>query len=216
MLLGLIVVAVVAPFLLPVSDREQAARDLPWQIEVLPDGRSNALGLTLPTSTLAQARARFGPDVELGVIADQAGALSFEAYFPSARLGFVTGKLILSIAAPAGELEVLASRSIQRKTLPSGAHKLGLSAGDAATTGGWKIRAMTFIPSAQLTENLVLERFGNPQERVRISPTAEHFLYSRQGLDVLVDREGKEVLQYVAPREFGSLRSLLARPPAAQ
>jgi hypothetical protein len=37
----------------------------------------------------------------------------------------------------------------------------------------------------------------------------EHFLYPAKGLDLILDRKGKEVLQYVAPRDFARLREPL-------
>jgi hypothetical protein len=36
----------------------------------------------------------------------------------------------------------------------------------------------------------------------------EHWLYPEKGLDLMLNDSGKEVLQYVAPREFATL----ARP----
>jgi hypothetical protein len=43
-----------------------------------------------------------------------------------------------------------------------------------------------------------------------------HLLYPPLGLDVVVDGDGKELLQYVAPRDFERLRApLLATMPEA-
>lgn len=215
-LFGLVVTAIVAPFLLPAPEGAADETALPWQIEVLPGGASKALGLTLPNSTLDEARARFGPEVEFGLLEDRQGKLSFEVYFPAVRLGFITGKLILTVAAPFDELEALARRATDSKALPSGARKHGIAPHDLTTTGAWPIRAMTFIPSANLSENTVLERFGPPSERLRASDSAEHLLYPEKGLDLLLDSEGKEVLQYVAPAAFEPLRALLGAPPAGQ
>ena len=36
-----------------------------------------------------------------------------------------------------------------------------------------------------------------------------HLLYPMQGLDVMVDKDGKELLQYVAPQQFAHLRDPL-------
>ena len=42
-----------------------------------------------------------------------------------------------------------------------------------------------------------------------VSETRVHLLYPEKGLDVVVDAEGKELLQYVAPRDFALLREPL-------
>ena len=49
------------------------------------------------------------------------------------------------------------------------------------------------------------------------SEGAEHLLYPELGLDLILNPEGKEILQYVAPRDFRRLQApLLARPQADQ
>ena len=44
-------------------------------------------------------------------------------------------------------------------------------------------------------------------------PGVVHWLYPVKGLDVVVREEGKEVLQYVAPREFERLARPLVEKP---
>jgi hypothetical protein len=51
---------------------------------------------------------------------------------------------------------------------------------------------------------------------VEISEKRVHLLYPQQGLDVVVDGNGKELLQYVAPRNFASLREPLRAAVAVQ
>ena len=45
-------------------------------------------------------------------------------------------------------------------------------------------------------------RFGTPAERLAEGERLQHWLYPPQGLAVLLDAKGREVLQYVAPAEF--------------
>ena len=52
-------------------------------------------------------------------------------------------------------------------------------------------------------------RFGEPGERLVVSEKRVHLLYPDKGLDVVVDGNGKELLQYVAPRDFAELREPL-------
>jgi len=78
------------------------------------------------------------------------------------------------------------------------------------------IIGVSFIPSANLDEDIIQQRFGMPAERIRGSEHTEHFLYPDRGLDLILDRKGKEVLQYVAPKDFASLRDpLIAAAQAA-
>ena len=73
------------------------------------------------------------------------------------------------------------------------------------------IASVTFIPAASLDEQTVLRRFGAPAERIRVDERVEHFLYPDKGLDLALDSKGKEVLQYVAPRQFARLREPLIK-----
>ena len=209
-LIGLVAMALAIPFFLPKPEHGMAPGVLPWQVEALPEGRSRALGLELPGSTLQDARQRFGDDFEIGLIANPDGALALEAYFSRARLGFVTGKLVFTMQARPQELAALAARAPDSEALRSGARKLVLSASDRTAAVDRQIASIAFIPSVDLDEAAILRRFGAPQQRLPASDGAEHLLYPDRGLDLLLDPAGKEVLQYVAPRDFDAVLEPLA------
>lgn len=209
LLLALLVLYVLLP-----REQERGARPvegLPWQIERLPDGGSRVFGLTLGQSTLADARARFGADMEMAVIAskDEAGAL--EAYFAHATAGVVTGKLILVADAGTETVARLRERAVKSETTASGARKFLLDRDDLELAFHAPILTITFIPSVNLDPDTVRARFGAPAERIRTGEHVEHFLYPETGLDLALDEKGKEVLQYVAPRDFARLRAPLLK-----
>jgi hypothetical protein len=207
LLLALLVLYVLIP---RAQDREaRPVEGLPWQIELLPNGGSRVFGLTLGQSTLADARARFGADMEMAVIAgkDEPGAL--EAYFAHVSAGVVTGKLILVGDADPQTVARLRERAVKTEIAASGARKFLLDRADLAAAFQAPIRAITFIPSVNLDADTVRARFGAPAERIRTDEHSEHFLYPDKGLDVLLEAKGKEVLQYVAPRDFARLRAPL-------
>jgi hypothetical protein len=194
----------------PAPDRSApVATDLPWQIEVQPDGTSRVFGLTLGRSTLSDARARFGPEPQVAIVTAPGEAGSLEAYFESVSLGFFTGKMVLTMEAAPDAVEQMRGRAAKIEHMESATRKARLAAADREFADRAPIRAITFIPSAQLEEATILERFGQPAERLRDGEQVEHFLYPTKGLDVILDRKGKEVLQYVAPRDFARLSELL-------
>ena len=87
--------------------------------------------------------------------------------------------------------------------------KATLAEADLAAALAAPIRGLAFIPSAQLDEAVILERFGQPAERIRVNDHVEHLLYPTRGLDVVLDTKGRELLQYVAPARFDALRAPL-------
>jgi hypothetical protein len=59
-----------------------------------------------------------------------------------------------------------------------------------------------FIPSAQLDAAMLQARFGEPAERIAGGERRQHWLYPAIGMAVALDRDGRDLLQYVAPADF--------------
>jgi hypothetical protein len=215
--LVLIVAAIVASvFLLrPGGERvSQPIEGLPWQIETLPNGGSRVFGLALPGSTLADARERLGKDMDLAVVATSGEAGALEAYYGEFVAGVLTGKLILVPAVDPKTVEQLRRNAVKSDYMDSGARKFTLNPDDLPLAWAAPIATVTFIPSANLEEETALKRFGPPAERIRANEHVEHLLYPDKGLDLVLDAKGKEVLQYVAPRDFARLREPLLKQQA--
>lgn len=208
----ILVLLLALPFLLPSGGGKQGDAPLspaPWQIEVQPGGGSRAFGLMLGISTLVEARRQFGgePQVALIVAPGESGAV--EAYFESVQAGPVTGRMVLTLASTAEQREGMLKRARKADYMESTTRRVELGAEDLAQVQGVPVEALVFIPSANLDEQIVLQRFGTPAERIRSGEHREHFLYPDKGLDLQLDAKGKEVLQYVAPRDFARLRKPL-------
>jgi hypothetical protein len=211
-ILLLVVVVVLAPMFLPDSLKPSTGSTptgLPWEIRTTPDGGSVVFGLEIGRSTLGDAAARFGPDVDVAIVAtpDEVGTL--EAFIASAQLGFVTGKLILTADLPTETIAAMRERAAHAEYMDGTTRKARLTKADLPTAMAAPLLAIGLIPSVNLDEQMVLSRFGAPAERVRSSDHTEHLLYPDKGLDVVLDSNGKELLQYVAPRAFARLRAPL-------
>ena len=182
---------------------------LPWQIETLPGGEAQVFGLTLGRSTLADARARFGTEMQLAVIAEPGEDGNVEGYYESVTAGFVAGKLIVTADLPAATIDAMRERAPKTQYMQSTTRKATLAPADEAAALAAPIRGLAFIPGAQLDEAVILERFGQPAERIRVNAHQEHLLYPAKGLDLVLDSKGRELLQYVAPARFEALRAPL-------
>lgn len=182
---------------------------MPWQIETLPSGESRVFDLTLGRSTLADAKARFGTEMQLALVAEPGEDGNVEGYYESATAGFVAGKLIVTAELPKDVIEGMRERAPKTEYMQSTTRKAKLADADLAAALAAPIRGMAFIPSAQLDEAIVLERFGQPAERIRVNDHVEHLLYPAKGLDLVLDSKGKELLQYVAPARFEALQAPL-------
>lgn len=217
-----IVVAALAILLGPVvwqfthyQPQDVPSSGLPWQIETLPGGEAQVFGLTLGKSTLADARARFGPEMQLAVIAEPDERGNVEGYYEGVTAGFVAGKLIVTADLPPEAIDGMRERAPKTQYMQSTTRRATLAPADEAAALAAPIRGLAFIPSAQLDEAVILERFGQPAERIRVNDHQEHLLYPAKGLDLVFDSKGRELLQYVAPARFDALRAPLQAQAAA-
>lgn len=190
---------------------QPGSEQAPWEIIRLDDGSSRVFTLHLKTSSLAEARERFGREDGLGLVVGADGRPSLEAYYDSMRAGFVTGKMVLGLDPGEEALTMMASRARVSERLSAASKRLVLASEDIPRALAAKITTIAFIPTADLDEEILLQRFGVPEERVAGEEGRQHWLYPDKGLEVQLDPEGKEVLQYVLPREFERIREPLAK-----
>jgi hypothetical protein len=213
---ALLIAVLAAPLLFPPKQEAPPpiTHGMPWQIELPVAGASRVFGLTLggaKPSTLVDAQRAFPEVLKLALLAPTDKPLTLEAYFESVSIGPLSGKLVLSIAASQAELEAMRERAAKTDHLETGIRKFILNDADRLRAESLPLATLVFIPAASLDEAVILQRFGTPAERIPQGETLEHFLYPEKGLDVVLDRKGKEVLQYVAPADFARLRTPLGK-----
>ena len=151
--------------------------------------------------------------MQIAIVAAPGEDGTLEAYVDPAPAGLIAGKLVVTAALPAEALRAMRARSPKSQFMGSTTRKYALTAADEAQALNARITSLAFIPQASLDAEVVLARFGTPAERLRSNAHQEHFLYPAQGMDVIVDSEGKELIQYVAPRDFARLRQPLKAAP---
>ncbi len=211
-LIALVLVALIVPFLLPGVAKQEGVdpnSNLPWQIQLDGQGGSMVFGLRPGASTLAEARQKLGCDLEVAVIAEPNEAGALEGYCAQVSLGFVLARAIITLEATEQEVIALRERALKAKHMESTTRKITLHPDDLRAVDAMPIKAISIIPTVNLDEATVVQRFGQPGERLVVSQKRVHLLYPDKGLDVVVDADGKELFQYVAPRQFALLREPL-------
>jgi hypothetical protein len=186
-----------------------ASDELPWRIIPDEQGNSKVFGLTLGAATLADALQRFGDAPELAVLiaantpqGKEAQDATREAYYSQINLGFLQGRLILTLATTPETLALLLARASKGEYLGNGSRKFTLAPEDVGRALRLPLAALTLIPNANLDAEVIAARFGEPAIILPMGDTLRHYLYPDQGLDIVLDAKGKEVLQYVPPRDF--------------
>jgi len=218
--LSLLLIALIAVSLLFFNSSKQpdnAQRNneqvtgLPWQIERLPDGDIRVFGITLGQTTLGEAIGLMGDDMKLALIAAPYESGVVEAYFSHHSAGPITGKMILVLDIAPDMLSPLRERAFQ----DGGTRRYRLHPDDLAVAYQAPIRVINFLPSFNLDEEIVHARFGAPDEVIQIGEQLQHWLYPDKGLDLILNADGKEVLQYLRPDEFSAHRVQLQQTPSS-
>ncbi|MDR0737082.1 MAG: hypothetical protein LBF51_09715 [Zoogloeaceae bacterium] len=212
--LALVVLALVLPlFWMPKTLPESLDRNLPWQITLDASGNSEVFGLTLGKSRLADARALFGGDFDVAVIAasNQVGAL--EVDYAQRSFGPLLARLILTLEASPETIDAMRARALKREYKEGSNKKFILHTDDRARAEDAVIRAISLIPSARLDEEIITRLFGRAAESLPEGETLTHYLYPEKGLDIVIDKKGRDILQYVAPGDFAvRIRAPLETP----
>jgi hypothetical protein len=177
----------------------------PWQIERLPDGGTRVFGIVPGRTTLGEAMAQLGDDNELAIIAAPRETGSLEVYYGHYTAGLIQGKLILVADIEPDTLASMQTRALRQ----GGTHRLLLDEADLPTARRAAVRAITFMPSFDLDEATTRARFGTPAEVLPVSAQEQHLLYPELGLDLVLNADGKDVLQYLSPGDFAAHRAQL-------
>jgi hypothetical protein len=218
-LLILLLIILVAVGLLVIKTGEHAGDQpgdapvtgLPWQIERLPDGSTRVFGITPGQTTLDEAIERLGDTLELAVIAAPHESGSLEAYYRHYSAGPITGSLILVLDVAGDALTGLRNRGLQ----DAGTRRYLLHPDDLPAAYRAPVRVITFMPSLNLDEAIAQTRFGDPAEVVQVEDRQQHWLYPALGLDLVLNADGKDLLQYLSPGAFTAHRVRLQEAAAA-
>lgn len=187
------------------SSQQNRADRYPWQITPMADGSSRIFGIHLGVTSSAEARQKLGKTPSLALFENPDGALSLELFYKEFTRAGLSGKLILTVGDDAGRLQALKQQASKLERLASGVTQYRLDAQAQTEIEGMPVVAMTYVPYANLEEGVILARFGEPAEKIRSHEQAQHWLYPDKGLDLIVNEAGKEILQYVPPRQFDRL-----------
>ena len=130
-------------------------------------------------------------------------------YYGHYKAGLLSGKLVLQTRASEADIKNWRGNSVKSEYMATGlAKKYFLAADDLPRALDETVTGLTFIPAVNLDDAVIRARFGEPEQLLNVAGVA-HYLYPEKGLDIALQESSKEVLQYVAPRDFARLREPL-------
>lgn len=209
----LLLILLLLPFFNPsrLPEREPL---FPWKILATPSGGTRVFDIELGVSTLDQARRTLRHDGEVSLFLSSSGLPTVEAYFDRLDLDGLKANLVLSLGVPEAEARTMYEAGARVSTSSGGDKRVSLTHSDLQRIAtAYPISGLTYLPGLDLSPDMIEHRFGPPARRVRETDSgAEHWLYPQKGLDITLNGKGKEILQYVHPKDFEALiRPLSAR-----
>jgi hypothetical protein len=218
MFLGVLVFSIIAVIagVLFVPGRPAGEIHLPWQVEITPNGNSRVFGVEIGRTTLAEAQHTFKELGEVSLFEHEDGMRVVEAYFNNVDISGLRARVVLVMDLSPEQLAGMYQRGERLANMGGGRRKVTLSDTDMQMMQQMTFNSLSYIPRHNLDDAVVKSRFGEPAERIAESKgKVVHWLYPEKGLDVAINPEAKEVLQYVQPARFEELRRPLLEQDGA-
>lgn len=201
--LSIVILSLLAALFLPGGRTPDPNPKLPWLITVDEFGELTVFGLTLEKSTLNDARKTLGDTGETVLYVKEDGKKTVEAFFERQFLSGIRSNIILTLMLSPNALEEIYQRGERiNKAAEQGVKKVEMADEDTALLVDRPISHITYLPYIDLEEEVILGRFGEPEQRIPEKTGVTHWLYPEKGLDIVVNPDGKEVIQYLPPARF--------------
>ena len=197
--------ALALAILLPGGRSIEQNPKLPWVISIDREGFPMVFGLTIGKSTLEDVRRNFQEQGITNLFVSPDRQLAVETYFQGLYLSGIKADMVVTLDLPQSQLDRIYDQGLRISQLESGAKKVKLTEQNLESVAGGIIGHITYIPSADLTEDLIRNRFGEPSGQTAEESGIVHWLYPEKGLDIAVNPNGREVFQYVQPSRFDTV-----------
>ncbi len=177
--------------------------DMPWHITVHDASHTEVFGIILNRTTLEQARQKFGQLDGIALFQNAQGEYSLEGYFGKVAIGPFSARIIANLAVPQAELEQLSRHTIKRVVTDNGSQRWTLKADKQLEQGGRLIKSLSYIPAySGMDQQFIKRQFGEPASRIIVDESTERWFYPQKGIRILVDNDGKDLFEYIAPAQF--------------
>ncbi len=188
--------------------KERDVTNLPWKTSITESGATQVFGINVGDVTLKELSIRLQKIADSALFETPQGDLSIEAYFGKTTIGLLEGRIIADLDAGDEFLKTERKHAKDRDSTPNNNWKYQLSTEGAAEIVDMNVWRLVYIPIGQYEEKQI-KFFGEPEEIIKVTETAQYRLFPEKGIVLLWDTEGGEIFYYVAPRDFDRLKQQL-------
>jgi hypothetical protein len=188
--------------------RERDTENLPWKTSVTESGATQVFGIAIGEVTLKELSIRLQKIADTALFESPKGKLSIESYFGKTTVGLLEARIIADLEVSDEFLKTERKYVKDRDSTPNNNWKYQLTTEGAADIVNKKVWRMVYLPIAQYEEKQI-KFYGEPEEIIEVTKTAQYRLYPSKGIALLWDTDGGEIFYYVAPRDFLRLKESL-------
>lgn len=181
---------------------------LPWQVSTKADGTTHILGVDIGDTTFKELMFKLKLLAEPALFEGPDGDLTLEAYFGKKKFGVLEARLVVELDADEVLLKKMLKEQIDKDSTPSNHWKYGLSVENTKLANDLRVWRLIYLPITDY-EPAQMKFFGEPDEKIQVSETAQYWLYPNRGMVLLWDTDGKEIFYYVANKDFDRLKKSL-------
>jgi len=193
------------------NDKENkaiAATGLPWQVSTTANGATHVLGVDIGETTFKELMFKLKLLAEPALFETPEGNLFLEASFGKKKFGILEARLIAEMEADQSIFTTMKDENMGRDSTPSNHWKYSLSIKNTKVANDLRVWRLVYLPIADF-ELKQMSFFGEPQEKVQVTDSAQYWLYPEKGMALLWDKEGDEIFYYAAPKDFARLKKSL-------
>lgn len=169
---------------------------MPWQSYINDQDQTVVFDLTMGQSKLLDAARLFGTEIEASLFENENVDPELEVYFSNTKVGGISARIILNLVLNKQNIDILRDNIDVSMMMPSGVKKTTFKSKAESLMSRFTIKSLTFIPRADLPENVVIDLFGKP-DRVDLSDQGiSYWYYPKKGLKIIMDDEQKDILEF--------------------
>ncbi|MCW8853577.1 MAG: hypothetical protein OQK72_02640 [Gammaproteobacteria bacterium] len=173
------------------DDIDQLDDAMPWNIQILENGSSRIMGITLGKTNIQDAHQIFAHFSETRLVTSNSKTVLL-AHFDELNLAGLLAEIDLIYDISETDLEKVRQQAVDTK---QGQYQLVRESMlmDLLTT---PVKQLIYKPYIDYDNNMISQRFGEPEERESITESTEKLIYPALGLVIYLNTDGPEKFIY--------------------
>ncbi|MFW2331532.1 MAG: hypothetical protein ACN4E2_04475 [Nitrospinota bacterium] len=204
--LPILLIIITANLLLIGCDNEKRVPpsnlDKPWMVKIIDENKTEVLGIVIGSDSAEVVKKKVKSEPKIAIFEEINGSYSLEAYYAKVEINKFSGELIANLEIDNEWAKKALLSKVKSKAAARKAKQYFLDAISYRQALNRKVIGLTFLPSFNLTEEIIIERFGKAQKIIELDDSRAEWLYPEKALFILLDHNKKDAIHYLSQALF--------------